>query len=265
MCIINISVIVYCFLFQISISDKISNCLCKKCFQLLEISYNFRIQCLLSEQKLKDFLQLENTKSNNFTSNGDFEIKKENDHTVDYLKAEENNFFTNQESEVGTKDEEVKIEKSDLKSDDDSNHSDNNDDAYCDDDDEPLATKKFGKKSDKPSSFKCRVCEHNFSSYSKYKKHVRADHEQSVYKCDECSKVFIMLWRLEKHQLTHGFNCKTCFKKFENETDLKKHTEEHSEHGRFVCKDCGKEFSKKFSLVLHMRVCHLFFILCFCR
>lgn len=84
--------------------------------------------------------------------------------------------------------------------------------------------------------------------------------EKKRFKCDQCSKSFIHLDKLNSHLRSHTevrpFSCSYCHKSFAHSSGLKTHTRIHTGERPHHCPvlDCGMRFSDISTLVKHARV-----------
>ena len=109
------------------------------------------------------------------------------------------------------------------------------------------AVHKFGQ------SFKCDVCNKEFSHKDRLKFHTKIHNQEKNQVCDLCGKSFIHDQNLQLHHLkSHGseeekiksqkYACSGCDKHFYRRHVLAQHEQIHSRILRFSCDQCEKEF-----------------------
>lgn len=80
-------------------------------------------------------------------------------------------------------------------------------------------------------SLYCSKCTYNAPSYYKLQQHIQKEHNNVVYKCDECNKLFVSKLGLDKHKSSvcskiHSVSpleCKYCFQVFNNRSTKCRH------------------------------------------
>lgn len=105
----------------------------------------------------------------------------------------------------------------------------------------------------------CTNCNRIFNSCNALKYHNRTHLGFRPHKCDICNKSFFAISALKTHIRTHTgdkpFECMHCDRKFRQWGDLKYHIVSiHSNEKNHQCEFCGKAFSRKYSLVVHLRI-----------
>ncbi|XP_036072525.1 zinc finger protein 595 [Oryzias melastigma] len=109
----------------------------------------------------------------------------------------------------------------------------------------------------------CGVCGDTFESTEELQEHLRTYDE--VYKCEECGKTFVGIFRFKRHLVMHSENvdirCDVCGKNFGTKATLNLHSWSHKEERPHKCELCEKSFGLKSLLKAHRRShenkCHL--------
>ena len=106
-------------------------------------------------------------------------------------------------------------------------------------------------------SFKCKICNKNFSSAYSLKSHLES--HVNPYVCEFCSKRLTTKNGLKMHiNKTHlstaSYECPICKKLYHMKSSLEGHVNAHSNHKPFKCSTCHKSFSWKSSLYTHLLV-----------
>ncbi|XP_036941273.1 zinc finger protein 658B-like isoform X1 [Acanthopagrus latus] len=107
----------------------------------------------------------------------------------------------------------------------------------------------------KTRTFKCNMCDKNFSKISQMKEHYSKSHKVTEsYPCTLCKRTFVRMSELVRHQqnmkLYQCVTCKKCFSK----SRLKDHEKIHDACVTpNICETCGQSFRLHAYLVLHQR------------
>jgi hypothetical protein len=83
-------------------------------------------------------------------------------------------------------------------------------------------------------SFNCAKCPFTATTYYKLQQHIQKDHNNVVYKCDKCNKIFVSKLGLEKHESS---GCKT------------------DKDDPLECKYCLEHFNNRSSKCRHLKIC----------
>ncbi|XP_074545367.1 uncharacterized protein LOC141804680 isoform X2 [Halichoeres trimaculatus] len=110
----------------------------------------------------------------------------------------------------------------------------------------------------KTRTFKCSMCEVNFSKIELLKRHYSELHDvRSPYPCTMCKRAFLTLYELVRHQQNKLlFLCPTCKKGFSNIGELKRHEKIHTANSNITpcsCETCGRNFKFRVNLIRHQR------------
>ena len=61
-----------------------------------------------------------------------------------------------------------------------------------------------------PHTIECKYCEQTFRQNCELEMHIKTSHKQTKeYKCEKCNKIFLLKWRLSKHEAIHDIGLKT--------------------------------------------------------
>ncbi|XP_065085041.1 zinc finger protein 583-like [Ochlerotatus camptorhynchus] len=262
-------------------NDGLPKRICGRCHHNLEQAYNFKMQCEITDTKLRhemEFLTKNGENHEVFIPPFDYsrflKTKEETKPDVSLVaekvlvKTEaleeedeqrpilEESYGDDSDEDLCTTKVETQLEIGDEVS--DSEESDNENDSGADHQIEKLSEEMKLKKIDKKSGI-CDICGDHFDKRSNLYAHKRAVHGKQRYQCKQCSKQFSRKCRLEDHELQHTgirqFECPQCDKKYATQSGLKTHMEDvHTDNLPYVCDKCGKGFSKEGKLRYHYAV-----------
>lgn len=107
--------------------------------------------------------------------------------------------------------------------------------------------------------FKCYECSLAFVERNQYVQHTKHVHgNDKPYHCPECNKCFGRRSDLRKHSIVHTgirpYQCQFCLKSFSRNTNLSKHLRIHAGHRPHVCPLCPRSFVAKGDLQRHVLV-----------
>ncbi|XP_034558950.1 zinc finger protein 271-like isoform X2 [Notolabrus celidotus] len=110
----------------------------------------------------------------------------------------------------------------------------------------------------KTRTFKCGMCDADFSKIELLKKHYSESHDfRGPYPCTMCKRSFLRLCELIRHQQNKPlFLCPTCKKGFREPGEIKRHEKIHTARANvtpFVCETCGRSFKFRVNLIMHQR------------
>ncbi|XP_067661691.1 zinc finger protein 665-like [Haliotis asinina] len=106
--------------------------------------------------------------------------------------------------------------------------------------------------------YKCEICDKIFQSGKSLKDHQNIHSGIKSYVCKVCGKALVSANRLKSHLKTHiidkPYKCEYCQKSFINPGDLTNHRRVHTGEKPYLCEICGKGFAYKTSVPKHMVV-----------
>ncbi|CAG9574895.1 unnamed protein product [Danaus chrysippus] len=106
----------------------------------------------------------------------------------------------------------------------------------------------------------CPYCDVPFRSYYQRNQHlVKVHNSEAQYKCNVCSKGYILKSLLmchikKNHLMERNCQCTECGYKFFSKKALKAHMIKHSGERKFICEVCHKSYARKYTLREHMRI-----------
>ncbi|CAK1550195.1 unnamed protein product [Leptosia nina] len=106
----------------------------------------------------------------------------------------------------------------------------------------------------------CPFCDQSFRSYYQRNQHlVKVHNSDAQYKCNVCSKAFILKSLLmthikKNHMMERNYQCTECGYKFFNTKTLKAHMVKHTGERKYACEVCHKAYARKYTLQEHMRI-----------
>ena len=109
--------------------------------------------------------------------------------------------------------------------------------------------------------YMCELCSKSCPSPSKLQRHLLSHTGQKPHLCVICSRQFSTASNLKKHNLIHSgdklYTCDRCCKRFSQASNLKEHMLTHSEQKQWSCEICQAEFKTSARLKTHMRLVHI--------
>lgn len=272
--------------------DQLPQRICNRCHQAVEQAYSFRLQCEITDAKLRHevaFIRQSDCVGKAEVAPFDYGhfLEARDQPKTDVVAAlGADKVYVKTEPEEGQPEEEVELDvplidafnvETELREDSESEKEAEADagkkDAGKDEaksggseseDDSDWFDKAISgppreKKKRNRSSNMCDICGEKFVRKYDLYTHKKAAHGKTQYQCKECNKCFSRRSRLEDHEILHTgirqFECPECDKKYATQSGLRTHIEDvHTENLPFVCDKCGKGFSKEGKLRYHYAV-----------
>ncbi|XP_068625971.1 oocyte zinc finger protein XlCOF6-like [Battus philenor] len=106
----------------------------------------------------------------------------------------------------------------------------------------------------------CPYCDQPFRSYYQRNQHlVKVHNSEAQYKCNVCSKAYILksllMYHIKKsHLMERNCQCNECGFRFFSKKALKAHMVKHTGKRIFACEVCHKAYARKYTLREHMRI-----------
>uniref|UniRef100_A0A1B6D4M7 C2H2-type domain-containing protein n=1 Tax=Clastoptera arizonana TaxID=38151 RepID=A0A1B6D4M7_9HEMI len=104
--------------------------------------------------------------------------------------------------------------------------------------------------------YKCKICNKEFISWFKFKKHNGEHMDEKPYRCSKCPATFNIPSNLTLHSALHKsdlLECPECNKVFSRFASLKAHLMLHEKEESLFCIECGDEFSNQIHLDMHLK------------
>ncbi|XP_055630751.1 zinc finger protein OZF-like [Toxorhynchites rutilus septentrionalis] len=250
-------------------ADSLPKRICDRCNTHLQQAYSFRVQCEITDAKLRREIELLQRNDWDIGESIKKEDNQERTDTCDGLldikvKQSEQNpeeelyviFTEDSDPDVSLSKIKKSLEAKEDQSADDGEEqikSEINDSAESDPA-EPSEKKsrlriKSEEHDEKTRSNICETCGEQFEKASQLYKHTRSVHGKKRFQCSTCSKWFYRRTHLRDHQLRHSgirqFECTKCDRKYVTQKGLKTHVDSiHSDEQPYVCDKCGTGFAK---------------------
>ncbi|XP_062537912.1 zinc finger and SCAN domain-containing protein 21-like isoform X2 [Armigeres subalbatus] len=176
----------------------------------------------------------------------------------DYLEADEEETYVNQESKKRKPKSKKKAPRKNL--------ADLNDKFYpCPECKVILRTYELWKahraRHVEEKRYTCKVCSKQFRSSTTLRIHQRTHTNERPYVCEICSKSFVQSTNLVYHMKVHrdirNYPCDQCAYKARNKNDLNLHKRTHSGARPYVCVHCECPFTTSSNLSKHIRRRHM--------
>ena len=115
---------------------------------------------------------------------------------------------------------------------------------------------------DSTRNFECDMCNYRYLTISYLRQHKENVHNSAIsdekYECPECDLILSSSIGMRRHMKRSGhqpYQCKSCPRRFWNQTRLEKHSQLHNLLRKFQCDICNYRFPDKSSLGRHLDVC----------
>ena len=108
---------------------------------------------------------------------------------------------------------------------------------------------------------KCPYCRLPFMTDRELCDHIRSQHADRRYSCQQCPSTFVSMGSLNRHvrhvhQRLVKFRCGVCDKGYDDRTDYHDHVATHAGVKRNVCTICQAQFTFKRGLKVHVMHFH---------
>ncbi|CAB3228622.1 unnamed protein product [Arctia plantaginis] len=107
----------------------------------------------------------------------------------------------------------------------------------------------------------CHECKVEYNHWSKYQQHLKAEHQNDEYICDECGRAFKQRCHIVRHVKIHShlnriFHCpyENCERYYSRNSNLKQHILVKHLDMLFECTVCGSRLSTKAKLNYHLNL-----------
>ncbi|XP_034837892.1 oocyte zinc finger protein XlCOF6-like [Maniola hyperantus] len=106
----------------------------------------------------------------------------------------------------------------------------------------------------------CLLCDVPFRSYYQRNQHmVKVHNSEAQYKCNVCSKGYVLKSLLmchikKNHLMERNCQCTECGYRFFSNKALKAHMVKHTGERKYACEVCHKSYARKYTLREHMRI-----------
>ncbi|XP_055903998.1 transcription factor Ouib-like [Eupeodes corollae] len=252
--------------------------ICKKCSDILNVAYGFRVLCQRSQEYLSDPLnaiEVVENKTNLFVEKDvssstepkleygiEFSQQEEDNYNPDEVQDEhqleddldevdhqDNNYESIVEDQCG----EETHKAIEVKKDEDEDEDDN--------DNKPLIKTFQGRACRKPKppvTLMCNICGNLFKNKATFGYHMKLHRNDKKYECEICSKRFMQTCELRAHIRVHTgekpYACSYCTRKFRDRSGVTRHERTHTNERPYGCTICGAHFSYSATLKKHERV-----------
>ncbi|XP_069676003.1 gastrula zinc finger protein XlCGF26.1-like isoform X2 [Periplaneta americana] len=238
---------------KVDLFDGLPTHVCRQCVNQVNVSYNFKKQCEISDATFREYLK--NQRLQQSESSED----KQNDEQCSEKASDEPS-----ENWAYVK---VKAELLDFPSDDNNGAEHEFPAAICSltegqNPDTPCNVLMDQVMKQDPHDIRIHGANNihmfgkNLNSGNDYNIQMKANNPKKKFVCIECGKQFIQKQHLISHMRTHTgerpFMCKECGKTFAQTVHLKNHQITHTRLKPFSCSECGKCFAQNIHLKNHL-------------
>ncbi|XP_062538377.1 zinc finger protein 436-like isoform X2 [Armigeres subalbatus] len=260
-------------------NDELPRRICDRCHQTVERAYNFKLQCEITDAKLRnelDFMKENESKGKKVPPFDYGHFLQGSDHLETDVASEkvvpkteptpeqdeEEQVIPEIEEDEEVLSVEIELKGSDSdgdaedthKNDDSDNESETSDSEHDSDWLDKAMTAE--KKKRNRGHYKCDVCGQEFTRKYDLYTHRKSVHGSTPFQCKQCMKCFSKQSRLVDHELLHTgirpFQCPECEKNYATQKGLKGHIiDVHTPNLPYVCDKCGKGFSNETKLRNH--------------
>ena len=115
---------------------------------------------------------------------------------------------------------------------------------------------------DRLEKVQCMICDEDFESVNSFHSHYSKTHKEKRFRCDKCSKSFLLESLLDNHLCQaqeKAYKCNKCSKSFDLACNVRRHNrivhekESNSQlYKKHKCDTCGKSFFDKLKLDKHL-------------
>ncbi|XP_055617594.1 zinc finger protein 583-like [Toxorhynchites rutilus septentrionalis] len=257
-------------------ADNLPKRICGQCNTYLQQAYDFRVQCELTDAKLRH--EIEFLEKNNWDiglsippfDDGNFLPIKAEDHqertaTDDGLvdiKAEQSERIPEEDAQVILTAEESELDEklSEIKENPEMDKDQTADEALSNDYDEAQSqSERSAEPSDSDGSESVAL-----SQKKRRRPRIMSDENDGKARaniCETCGEQFEKAFQLYEHaRSVHGkkrFQCTTCSKWFCRRSRLRDHELQHSGIRQFECTECDRKYATQQGLKAHMECIHI--------
>lgn len=233
-------------------SCEIQSKICLKCLEKLEISYNFKQQCLINDLEYQKIVEGKFESTEKDTDS----VEKEFSSELTRRRKDQTKKETNNKRNSGIKDK-TKNPKEKLLKKEERQY-------FCSFCGKQFSNSNYRTNHEhqvhiKNQKFICDICGRIYHNKSKIADHLRRHIGSRDFKCDQCDSCFVVRQGLLNHKkfvhnlIPKNVSCPHCDLKFFTQAHLRLHVKNHFQDRAYECLICGKSYRHKNSLVEHSR------------